>query len=314
MSDSVARPDLPRIRSALFVPTSNSRYLDGIDRRHADAVILDLEDGITDESRDTARHHVSEWLAGRELGSGPAIFARINRLDAGHLDADLGALVRPALRGIVLPKVTSTDDVRQLSDALGWYEGRHGLPLGSIVVWPLIESAIAVNDAYEIGRCDRRVAYMGGATAPGGDLARALGIEVSKDGLETLVLRSQVLIAARAAGTFNPVTGMYTELDDLEGFERFAQQSRAIGYDGIMVIHPSHVPIANQLFTPGAAAVADARAVIEALEQARQAGAGAIRHEGRMVDKANADTAQRLIDEHEALLTRGLPAEPTPDA
>lgn len=288
----------PRIRSALFVPTNRQRFLDGIERRGADAVILDLEDGITSDRRDEARANVTAWLSGRRPGSGPELFVRINRLGVGLVDADLRAVVHPALRGVVLPKVSSAADVRELSVALAWHEGRQGLPLGSILIWPLIETAAAVSAAAEIANADPRVAYMGGATAPGGDLARELGFEVSPEGLETLVLRSQVLIAARAAGVPNPVTGMYTDLDDPTGFEVFARQSRSLGYEGIMVIHPSHVSVANRVFVPDDAAVAEAYQVIAALEHAERDGEGAIRHGGRMIDTAMADTARRVIADH----------------
>jgi citrate lyase subunit beta/citryl-CoA lyase len=295
---------VPRVRSALFVPTSQRRFLDGVDRRHADAVILDLEDSVTPDGRDEARGNVAAWLAGRTRDGGPALFARINQIETGQLEDDLAAVVQPALCGVVLPKVSSPNDIARLSSALAWHEGRIGLPLGSIRIWPLIETAAAVSHVFDIARADPRIAYMGGATAPNGDLARELGFEVTRSGVETIVLRSQVLIAARAAGVPNPITGMYTDIDDLAGFEDFARQSRTLGYDGIMVIHPSHVEIANAVFAPDAEAVAEAHAVIEALEAARRNGDGAVRHAGRMIDTAMEDTARRVIAEHQSLRSR----------
>ncbi|MEO6122348.1 MAG: CoA ester lyase [Ilumatobacteraceae bacterium] len=293
-----------RVRSALFVPTGQPRFLAGIDGRDMDAVILDLEDSVVDGGRSIARENVSAWMQSRQQGVGPVVFARINRLTAGELDDDLTAVVHPALQGVLLPKVSTVAEIGQLSEALAWHEGRRGMPLGTIRIWPLIETAEALSLIDRIAACSPRIAYLGGATAPGGDLARAVGFEVTAGGLETLFLRSQVLIAARAARVANPMTGMFTVIDDLEGFERFARESRSLGYEGLMIIHPDHIAVANAVFSPDAEAVADARSVIEALEAARRHGDGAIRHGGRMIDAAMADTAQRVLDEHDALLQR----------
>ncbi len=300
MNEPATRHHPPRVRSALFVPGGQRRFLDRVERHGADAVILDLEDSVSDEGRAAARGNVADWLAGHRFGERPVAFARINALSTGQLDEDLVAVVHPALCGVVLPKVSAPADVTRLSTVLAWHEGRAGLPLGSILIWPLIETAAALVNVAEIAASDRRVAYLGGAVAPGGDLARELGFEVTGDGLETLVLRSQVLIAARAAGVPNPITGMYTDLDDLAGFESFARRSRALGYEGMMVIHPGHVEVANMVFTPDLAALADAHAVIAAVEAANPSGEAAVRHRGRMIDAAMVATARQLIANHEA--------------
>ncbi len=304
MSVAPARPNVPRVRSALFVPATQQRYLDGVDRRDVDAVVVDLEDSVAAGGRDAARRRVSAWLEDRAPDAGAAVFARINPLADDQLDVDLDAVVHPALRAVVLPKVVAADDVRHLSAALAWHEGRRGLPFGGIAIWPLVETARAVRDVAAIAASDARVAYLGGATARDGDLARELGFEVTGAGLETLVLRSHVLIAARAAGVRNPMTGMFTGLDDPVGFESFARQSRQLGYEGIMVIHPSHVAIANAVFGPDDAAVADAHAVIAALEQAAHRGEAAVRHDGRMIDTAMAETARRVIADHQVIAAR----------
>jgi citrate lyase subunit beta/citryl-CoA lyase len=305
-------PDLlpvPRVRSALFVPTTQAKFLAGVDRRGADAVILDLEDGITPEGQDAGRANVRAWLRDRRPGVGPAIFSRVSRLSAGQMHDDLAAIVSPALRAVLLSKVTSVAEIATLSDALAWHEGRCGLPLGSIRIWPLIETAEALVLADRIASSSPRIAYLGGATARGGDLAHAIGFEVTANGLETLYLRSHVLIAARAAGVPNPITGMYTDLDDPDGFAKFARQSRSLGYEGLMVIHPSHVALANEVFSPGAAAVSGTHAIIDALETARERGDGAIRHDGQMIDTAMADRARQIFTDHLALAQQQVEPE-----
>jgi citrate lyase subunit beta/citryl-CoA lyase len=128
----------------------------------------------------------------------------------------------------------------------------------------------------------------------------------------TVPAQHQVLIAARAAGVPNPITVMFTAIDDQDGFNRFARQSRALGYDGIMVIHPGHVAAANAIFSPDAEAVSGARSVLEALELAGRNGDGAIRHDGRMIDTAMADNARRVVAEHEIFSRRAAAAEATP--
>lgn len=284
----------PLVRSALFVPAHRSDFLAKVESSGADAVILDLEDAVGADHRDEARSTASDWLSSRRSTERPCAFVRINAVDAGLLDADLDAAVHGATTGVLVPKVSSAAEIRVVEQSLAYLEGRRGLPLGHTRIWPLLESAQAIVAADDILGASTRVAYAGGGTAAGGDLARDLGFEATTDAAETLYIRSAVLVAARAAGVANPLTGIHTAIDDLSGLRTFAEASRRLGYEGMMVIHPKHAPVVNEVFTPSTATLDHARNVVAALESA-PAGNGAVRVDGRMVDAAMASTARRLL-------------------
>jgi citrate lyase subunit beta/citryl-CoA lyase len=286
--------EVPRVRSALFVPGSRSDFLEKADQRGADAVLIDLEDSVVSGSIDAARASVRAWLEARATPVDPVACVRVHALDDHQLDDDLDAVVQPQLTAVVVPKVTHEDEVVEVAEALAFYEGRRGMPRGQVRIWPLVETAAAVQRADPIARASDRVAYMGGGTSRQGDIARALGFQWSAEGLETLYLRSKVLVDVRAAGVPNPVSGLVSSLDGTADLETFARQSRALGYEGLMVIHPSQVALVNEVFSPTAEEREEARAVLAALADAEAQGLGAVTFRGRMIDRANIETIHAL--------------------
>ena len=158
-----------------------------------------------------------------------------------------------------------------------------------------------MRSAYEIARASARVAYMGGATSRAGDLTRSLGYRWTPEGKETLFLRSKVLVDVRAAGVANPLSGLWGAVDDSDGLLAFARQSRDLGYEGLMVIHPSHLAIVNEIFSPAEDEIAEWRRIIEAMQAAEEEGRGAIRLEGRLIDAAHVVTARQGLARARAL-------------
>ena len=285
---------VPRVRSALFVPGSRSDFLEKADQRGADAVLIDLEDSVVEGSIDAARASVRAWLEARAAPVDPVACVRVHALCDDQLDDDLDAVVQPELTALLVPKVVHEDEVVEVAEALSFYEGRRGMPRGQVRIWPLVETASAVQRADRIAGASERVAYMGGGTSRQGDIARALGFQWSAEGLETLYLRSKVLVDVRAAGVPNPVSGLVSNLDGHADLETFARQSRALGYEGLMVIHPSQVSLVNEVFSPTAEEREEARAVLAALADAEAHGLGAVTFRGRMIDRANIETIHAL--------------------
>jgi len=206
------------------------------------------------------------------------------------------ASVHPNLTGILLPQVSGVADVRDAAAALEAAEAAAGVPIGSTVLLPLLETAAAVREAYDIACASPRVAYLGGGVSREGDIARAIGFEWTPEGTETLFLRSKVLVDARAAGIVNPITGIWGIVDDLDGLRAFAEQNRRLGYEGMMCIHPAHLPVLHDVFTPSAAEIERWQAVIAAMEEAEREGLGAIRLDGRLIDVAHVKTAHDQLE------------------
>ena len=215
--------DRPPVRSMLFVPANREERMHKALTVGADAIILDLESAIPRGEAATARNMVRALLDAAESPR-PAVFVRVSEIDSSDFSADLSACVHDRLAGIVLPQVASAVDVERASAALDRVDS-----VGRIALYPLVETAAAVRTAYDIARASPRVAYFGGGTSRGGDLARSVGYRWTPEGTETLYLRSKVLIDARDAGVFNPITGIWGHVDDLDGLRAFAQQSRNLG-------------------------------------------------------------------------------------
>ena len=278
------------VRSLLFVPANRE------DRMHkaltvgADAVILDLESAIPRGEAIVARRMVRDLLDAHRPPR-PAVFVRVSEIDSTDFDADLEACAHDHLAGVVLPQVTGPDDVRRAAAALDRVD-----PQGRIVLFPLVETARAVREAYEIACASERIAYFGGGVSRDGDIARSIGYRWTPEGTETLYMRSKVLIDSRAAGIVNPVTGIWGSVDDLDGLRAFAQQSRDLGYEGLQCIHPKHLPIIHEIFTPSAADIAHWQHVIAVMDEAEQRGSAAIRLDGRLVDVAHVKTAHKNLE------------------
>ena len=299
-----AAVDRPPLRSLLFVPGNRTDWLPKARAAGADAAILDLEDAVPAAGKLAARAQVADALAQAATETAGqagrmALFVRVNPLEGWAGAEELRAVVRPGLAGIVLPKVRSAQDVRLADRLLGWCEQEQGLPPGRVALVPLLETARGLREAYDIARAASRIAYLGALTAPGGDVERAVGYRWSPEGTETLSLRSRVLLDARAAGVPHPVSGLWTRITDLPGLRSFAEQNRSLGYEGMMAIHPCHVPVINEVFSPGPDELARCAELIAAVEAAQREGTGAVAFRGEMVDEAMAATARLVLERHE---------------
>ena len=286
--------DVPPARSVLFVPANREDRMRKSLTLDADAVIFDLESAIPRGEATVARSMVRAVLDSHQAAR-PRILVRISAVTTDDFADDLAAAVHPKLTGIVLPQVVSADDVVATDAALTRAEAAAGVRVGSILIWPMLETANALRTAYEIASSSPRIAYMGGATSRGGDLTRSVGFRFTPEGLETLFLRSKALIDMRSANVANPVSGMWGNIEDLEGLRTFARGTRNLGYEGMMVIHPSHVAIVNEEFTPSAAELAEWQGIVAAMEEAEREGLGAIRLNGRLIDVAHVLTAQKEL-------------------
>ncbi|WP_079076626.1 HpcH/HpaI aldolase/citrate lyase family protein [Streptomyces europaeiscabiei] len=297
--------DRPPLRSLLFVPGTRTDWLPKARAAGADAAVLDLEDAVPDSGKPAARAQVADAVdraaaASADQAGEMALFVRVNPLDGWAGAEELRAVVRPGLAGVVLPKVRSAQDVKLADRLLGWCEQEQGLPPGRVALVPLLETARGLRAAYDIARAASRIAYLGALSAPGGDVERAVGYRWSPEGTETVGLRSRVLLDVRAAGVPCPVSGLWTRIGDLPGLRAFAEQNRSLGYEGMMAIHPSHVPVINEVFSPGPDELARSARLIAAVEAAQRQGTGAVTFQGEMVDEAMARTARLVLERHGA--------------
>jgi|SRR5690606_31126140 len=280
-------------RSVLFVPGHKPQWAAKAVASGADAIVLDLEDSVPDDLKAGARQTVRETVARlRDEGVRAGVFVRPNALDTGLAGADLEAVVTAGLTGLFVPKVRDRDDVLRFDTLIDWFERRNGTS-GLEMIIP-VETVEAIQNCRRIAAASPRVAAMVGPTAAHADIARAVGYRWSREGIETLYLRSRVLLACRERG-LHPLTGLWEELDDLEGLRAFAEQGRQLGFQGQIVIHPSHVPVVNEVFSPDPAEVEFREGLVAAFEAAVARGEAAVRYRGMHIDKAHADTARQWL-------------------
>ena len=295
------------LRSVLFVAGSDEAGLAAALDHGADGLIVDLEEPqlpMTPAVRERARRLVAEFLDAVPAGvDGPTIFCRVQPARTGGMWADLTACLRPALTGIALPKSYGPADVHAADGVLTNAEAEVGRPLGSTLVYPIFETAEAIRQAYEIATASPRIAYMGGAVSRFGDIHQALGYRWTPEGRETHWLRSKLLVDARAAGIRYPISGMWGGAsDDVDGLTAFATELRDLGYFGMMLGDPAHVPLVHELFSPSAEEIAYWTELDRLGAEAERTGEGPVLHgdpnqgEAHVVHGAHVESARRNLE------------------
>ncbi|GLR53643.1 CoA ester lyase [Shinella yambaruensis] len=284
------------LRSLLFVPAINDRYIDKAHIRGADGIVLDLEDSIADSEKAAARRKAPAGLERLAANGVRNLLVRINSSPRLTVH-DLEAVVVPALAGVILPKCRSADHVRAISEIMLSLELERGFAPGSIALGVRVETADAFFHMHEIAAADPRVAFFG---LGGEDFSLAIGVEPSVDTL--LYPKQQAVIAARAAGV-SPIGLISSGADftNLDAIRDVVRQSRRFGFQGASCIHPAIVPILNEEFSPSPADVERAERLVQAFRDGIEAGTASVSFEGKMVDYPVAFRAERLLADHAAI-------------
>jgi citrate lyase subunit beta/citryl-CoA lyase len=278
----------------MYVPGNKEDWMRKAPQYGSDALIFDLEDSVPVPDKEEARVLVRKML--EELGGEkPTLTVRVNRLETGLTGDDLEAITCPQLYGVLLPKVESSADVVEVDNLLSYFERKAGMEVGSVFVDPGLETAQSIRQSYEIATASPRIAHMGGSGGKGGDTSRSIGFQWTPEGLETLYLKSKVLIDVRSAGVPYPMSGGWFDIHDLEGLRSLAVQLRQLGYTGMHLIHPSHVPVVNEVFSPTTEDVRHWQGLVKAMEEMRATGGAAITFGGDMVDIAHEETARTML-------------------
>ena len=289
-----------QLRSALYIQGYKEDWIRKSPQYGSDALILELEDSVPDREKLNARSLISKLVA--ELGDeGLIILVRVNGFDSGLTEGDVRAVVKRGLYGIILPMVRGSREVIAVDKMISEAECEGNISIGSILLDPGLETAAGIRSAYEIAISSDRIAHMGVSCGKDGDLARDVGYRWTPIGAETLYLRSRVLLDSRAASIPFPMTGLWQDLKDIAGLEKFALQSRNLGYTGMHIIHPSHVSVVNRAFSPTREEIMEWQGLLEAMETGRKAGNVAINYRGVMVDTAHETTAINMLSRAQAM-------------
>lgn len=266
-------------RTMLFLPGNNPNMLMNGGLLGADSIIFDLEDAVAPDQKDAARELVKNALTALDFGN-CEIIVRINSLETPYWETDLEEML-PLKPDVIMPTMVSGPDyINKLVKKMDEIETNCGIPVGSTKIIPLLETAIAIERAYEIAvSTDRMAALYLGAE----DLTADLRCQRTKEGKEIAYARGRLVCAARAAG-IEAYDTPFTDVEDMEGLEADARLAKALGYTGKAVISPRHVDCVNEVFSPSEKEIAYARDVFEAIRIAQEQGKGAISLRGKMID------------------------------
>jgi len=278
------------MRSKLFVPGSRSELFAKALASQADAISIDLEDAVAESRKAEARALVAGFLRSAEVrDSNKVIIVRVNAQGTPHFEADVLAIAQPGLALLNLPKNECADDVRAAVAALERAEAVNGVTK-PVPILANVETPRGLRFAAEIAAAHPRVA---GLQIGYLDLFGPLGIDRG-DSANVHAVMFAVRMAAGAAGVF-AYDGAFADTRDAQGFRAEAEMARRLGYAGKSCIHPSQIPIANEIFSPSDEEIAYARRVLEASRRAEAHGAGAFMLEGRMIDVPAIRHAEAIV-------------------
>ena len=284
------------MRSLLFVPADSPTKLDKAMTSGADALIVDLEDSIALEAKPSARNAAAAFLKQAMAAQGrPFIIVRVNGLDTGLVDADLDAVAAAKPDAIMLPKAEGGASVIHADAKLAVREAEAGLADGAIKILPIATETAA--SLFLAGTFAGSSARLMGLTWGAEDLSADIGAQANRDAqghfLDPYRLARTLCLAGAAAAAVPAIDTVYVDFRNADGFRRECEAASRDGFSGKMAIHPAQVPIINAVFTPSAAALEEARAVVAAFANAP--GAGVVGIGGVMYDRPHLYRAQALL-------------------
>lgn len=256
----------------------------------ADSIMLDLEDAVAENQKDAARYSLYHAL--KEIDyRGTERVVRINGLDTPHWREDIRVCVAGGADTIRIAKTESAADVHTVEEAVTAAEEEFGVPVGKTLLMAAIESTRGVLNTLEICESSERLF---GIALSGGDYTKDLQTVISGTGVELAGARQHMIIAARAAGVqcFDTV---FTNLDDMEGFEREVRMIKMMGFDGKSLVNPRQIEIVHKIFTPTKKEIIFAEKVVREIDEKKAQGIGVFTVDGKMIDIAFYDGAMRTI-------------------
>ncbi len=278
-------------RSVLYMPGSNPRALEKGRTLAADGLILDLEDAVAPDAKNTAREQIAQAIGEGGYGRRELI-VRTNGLDSAWGAEDLKASATMGADAVLLPKVESAAMVKAAEATLDAAGGRPDLS-----IWCMMETPLGMLRAEEIAFASPRV---GGFVMGTSDLAKDLRAAHTPDRLPFITSLGLCVLAARAAG-IAILDGVHLDLGDDAGFETACQQGLELGFDGKTLIHPKTIAKANEVFSPTAEEIDWSKRIIEAHGEAERQGQGVVVVEGRLIENLHVESAKQLVALAEAI-------------
>lgn len=277
------------LRSLLFVPGNNSRFLEKAKSLQADIVCFDLEDSVPLVEKKSARNLIKNALKNRsEYHS--EIYVRTNSPVSGLIPDDLLDIIQKGVDGIVIPKVNTVNEIKKIEKIMLGLEKKRKLKPIEIIA--SIESSEGVVNAYLIASCSKRISALVFGVF---DLLNDLGVEYTKKPEGAAYSRAKIPVDARAAGKY-AIDAIWQDLDDVAGLEQDSLVAKNLGYAGKSIIHPNQVDTVHKVFYPTSAEIEWAKKVVSAYDVAKKNKKGATTIDGKMIDEVHYKRAISLLN------------------
>jgi citrate lyase subunit beta/citryl-CoA lyase len=283
-------------RSFLFLPGNTPNLLVNGNVLGADAVIFDLEDAVSPDEKDSARILVRNTLRYMDF-SGIETVVRINSIDTPYWKRDLGEILPEKPQAVLLPKVNGPRDIETLCAYIDKSEKDLDIPKNTIKLYPLIETALGLENALKTALASDRLA---GLVLGAEDLTADLGCKRTKEGKEIEYARSRMVACARAA-SLDVIDTPFTDVNDEEGIYEDCRHAKGLGFTGKLSISPRHIQAINEVFSPSRADIDHAYRVMDAIRKAKEEGRGVVALDGKMIDAPVVSRAEQTIKAAEAL-------------
>ena len=282
-------------RAVHFVPSANEKMLHRSLQLPVDTLVLDLEDSVTPDNKDSARAAITQWLKTVAFGRIERMI-RMNPLDSPWGMADLEATMEGPPDSYMVPKVCTKEDLLKVDETLTKLEKQYGHPVGGVKLLPLAtETPQGLLNIRDFGGCPRVDSMSWGAE----DLAAAIGAMRNRDEagnfLEVFRYARIMTLLVATASEVQPIDTVFVDVKDSDGLRRECQEVAAMGFTGKITVHPSQVEVVNQVFSPSAEEIKWAEELLVAVEENRKLGKFAFSFRGQMVDVPHFKRARTIL-------------------
>lgn len=272
----------------LYLPGNTPRLMINAGLHSPDGVILDLEDAVAIDRKHEARFVVRNSLRAIDFKNAERM-VRINQIPKGLEDLDY--IVPHYVNLILVPKAESAEQIKQLNNQINRIQAEQGIS-HNIWLMPIIESALGVENAFEIATAAANIVAMAIGLE---DFTADLGTRRTIEGDESLYARTRLVVACRAA-KIQPIDSVFSDVSDMEGLKQTVLRSKSLGFDGMGCIHPRQIKVIKESFAPDNIAIEKAKKIVNAFEEATEKGLGVVSLGTKMIDPPVVKRAQHTID------------------
>lgn len=282
---------IKRRRSMLYIPGNNPAMIQQGGVYGADGILLDLEDAVAPDQKDAARILVSNMLSTVNFYDAE-ITVRMNHLETPFGETDLEAIIPHQVHALRVPKIENQAEIISVIERIEEIEKRLGIENSEMKIHPMIETALGVENAFEIAGASPRIDAI---TIGGQDLTADMGIIYHKDGIGVDYARRRIVMAAKAY-KIDALDTVFADLNDEEGLRKETEYAKRIGFTGKAVINPRQIDVVHHVFTPTSDEIRRALRIIKEYREKKEKGIGVLAVDGKMVDAPVVARAQHILD------------------